>query len=408
MVMVAVGAAVVVALAWAALRFLRPVLTVTEVVEGPVVQAFYATGTIEPFKEYPIKANLAGTLTEVLVDKGDPVEKGQVVGRVTDPEMTFKLAQAQAELAEKRKLADPATSPLLEEIDARIGGIEDVLKIAQRELERINSLRQTEAATQTDLDRAMDRVQDLSSQRASLKAQRVSRELQLERELAVAEAAFRIAEWNERQQALVSPIDGVVLNRPTSPGTRVAINDAIMIVADVRPENLVMRAAVDEEDITVVSEQQTVRMTLYAFGDRTFRGTVSRIYDQADETRRTFEVDVKIDDAHARLAPGMTGELAFILREKDRAIVVPSQAVQGDAVWTIEAGRLKRRTPRIGIRSVERTEILEGLPPGSTVVLDAVTDEQAGTVVRTRWIDPHVAAGMNETEAEEQPFNAFN
>lgn len=406
--MVALGALLVVAAAWGLIWLAQPAVTVTEVIEGPVVQAFYATGTVEPFKEYPIKANLAGTLTEVLVDKGDTVRRGQVVGRVTDPEMTFKLEQVRAELEEKRKLADEKTSPTLAEIDARISGIEELLQIAQRERDRILSLRRTEAATQTDLDRALDRVQDLTSQLASLKAQRVARKLQLERDLAVAEAAYRIAEWNDQQQQLVSPIDGVVLNRPTSPGTRVAVNDPIMIVADVRPENLVVRAAVDEEDITFVSEGQAVRMTLYAFGSQTFAGTVSRIYDQADETRRTFEVDVRMDEPNARLAPGMTGELAFILQEKPRALIVPSQAVQGEAVWTVENGRMVRQTPQIGIRSVERTEIVSGLAPGTIVVLDAVGDMTPGQRVRTRWIDPHTAAGLNRPPVEQQPFGSFN
>jgi multidrug efflux pump subunit AcrA (membrane-fusion protein) len=408
MATVAIAGAAVAALAWVGLRVLRPEVAVTEAVEGPVVQAFYATGTVEPVKEYPIRANLAGTLTEVLVDKGDVVRRGQVVGRVTDPEMTFRLAQARAELVEKQKLADPETSPHLREIDARIGGVRALLEIAQRELERVEGLRRTEAATQTDLDRALDRVRDLAAQEASLIAQRAARELQLQRDLAVAEAALGIAEWNEQQQQLVSPIDGVVLDRPTSQGTRVAVNDPIMVVADVRPENLVMRAAVDEEDVTQVSAGQLVRMTLYAFDRRTFTGTVSRVYDQADTTRRTFEVDVTIQDSHARLAPGMTGELAFILQEKAQAVVVPSQAVQGSAVWTVEQGRLVRRTPRIGIRSVERVEIVEGLEPGTLVVLDAVRESEAGRHVRTRWVDPQVAAGMNASEIEEEPLNVFN
>src|SRR3954469_4910716 len=60
-----------------ALRYLRPVVVVTEAVEGPVVQAFYSTGTIQPVREFPIKSNTAGILTDVKVDKGDHVTKGQ-------------------------------------------------------------------------------------------------------------------------------------------------------------------------------------------------------------------------------------------------------------------------------------------------------------------------------------------
>src|SRR5580765_3213223 len=86
-VVLSVGGAllVVVAVAAAVLHFVRPVVTVTEAVTGPVVQAFYSTGTIQPEREFPIKSNTAGTLTEVRVDKGDHVTKGQPLAIVTDP-----------------------------------------------------------------------------------------------------------------------------------------------------------------------------------------------------------------------------------------------------------------------------------------------------------------------------------
>src|SRR5690349_20183697 len=73
------------AAAWGIYQYVRPIVTVTEVVEGPVVQAFYSTGTIEPEREYPIKSNTAGIITEVRVDKGDRVTRGQNLAIVTDP-----------------------------------------------------------------------------------------------------------------------------------------------------------------------------------------------------------------------------------------------------------------------------------------------------------------------------------
>ena len=68
----------------AAYRYARPVVTVTEVVRGPVVQAFYATGTLSPVREHPVKAPVEGTLERLddapdvaVIDKGSRVRKGQ-------------------------------------------------------------------------------------------------------------------------------------------------------------------------------------------------------------------------------------------------------------------------------------------------------------------------------------------
>ncbi|MGH7213679.1 MAG: biotin/lipoyl-binding protein, partial [Tepidisphaeraceae bacterium] len=129
------GAAVVltlvVAVGYAVLAFVRPVVNVTEAVEGPVVQAFYSTGTVSPDREFPIKSNVAGTVTQMLVDKGDRVTKGQELAFVAEPELQLTLKKAQAELSEKQQLAEPKTSPILLELDARTSAAKDMLAIAK-------------------------------------------------------------------------------------------------------------------------------------------------------------------------------------------------------------------------------------------------------------------------------------
>src|SRR3954470_23983411 len=95
----------VAAAAMTILHFARPVVVVTEAVEGPVVQAFYSTGTIQPEREFPIKSNTAGILIEVKVDKGDRVTKDQPLAIVSDPALVYAKDKAQAELDEKVKRA---------------------------------------------------------------------------------------------------------------------------------------------------------------------------------------------------------------------------------------------------------------------------------------------------------------
>src|SRR5689334_2274082 len=101
------------------LRILRPLVSVTRVVEGPVVQAFYATGTLSPDREYPIRSNVAGIIVDVKVDKGRRVKRGDVLAVVTNDELPLKLAQAKAELSEKQQRADDKHSPVLAEYDAK-------------------------------------------------------------------------------------------------------------------------------------------------------------------------------------------------------------------------------------------------------------------------------------------------
>ena len=394
-----------VAVAFAVFNHLRPVVTVTEVVRGPVVQAFYATGTLSPVREHPVKASVEGTLERLedgpLVDKGSRVKKGQPLMRVVDPQRHFVERRMLAELEEKRARADEKTSPVLAEFDARLAGTHELLELARTEQRRVLKALETRAATQTDLDRAMNRVKELATEAEGLKAQKATSLLRLKSELKTAESAHKIALWDLDQEVLRSPVDGVVLDRPASPGTHLALNDHVMIVADVRPENLVMRAAVDEENMTLVRDGQTVQMSLYSYPGRLFTGRVSRIYDKADAERRTFEVDLSIDKPDGRMAAGMTGELAFIVEAKDVALVAPRQALQGNRLYTVRDGKLATLDANVGLTSVERVEVLSGLEVGDTIVISPVGALRAGQPVRTTYMDPISAAGLNKPKPKE-------
>src|SRR4051812_37657038 len=112
---IALSIAAVGALSLVVMRVMRPMVSVTRAVEGPVVQAFYATGTLNPDREYPVKSNVAGIVVDMRVDKGQRVKRHEVLAVVKSDELALKLEQAKAELAEKRQRADDNGSPVLKE-----------------------------------------------------------------------------------------------------------------------------------------------------------------------------------------------------------------------------------------------------------------------------------------------------
>lgn len=388
-------------------QYSKPEVTVTEVVEGPVVRAFYATGTLLPDLEYPIRSNVEGILTEVLVDKGATVKKGDKIAFVRVEEYQMRYAKAAADLALARSLAAPSGSPVLAEYDKRLQAAQEQLDIAQRELTRIKRMRETQSASQADEDRTAERMQTYWVAVESIKSQKETRRLELERDLAVAQSAVDIAKWNLEEQTIKSPTSGSVLDRPTASGTRVKVNDKLMEIADVTPEALVMRAQVDEEDKTRAAIGQKVNLTLYAYAGRVFEGKVKKIYPKADADRRTFEVDVVISPCDAGFSAGMTGELAFIVESKEKAIVIPSQSVQGGHVWVVKDHKLAKAKVELGIRSIERAEVIAGLSPGERVIVSPIGTLTEGQEVRTTFLDALSAAGLNK-KPEEKAMRGFN
>ncbi len=394
-----------------AFRLLRPSVDVTEVVQGPVVAAFYATGTVSAEHEYSVRSNVAGIL-HLSVDKGDNVKRGQLLATVDNADLRFAVEQAKAELRRKEQMAQDATSPILMELRSKLQATQEQLQIALDDEKRVTALMGHGATSQNDLDQSMNRVKTLWSDAEAFKSQIAARKLDLQRDLEVARAALSSAQWELDQAAIHSPIDGTVLDWPVSDGTRVAINDHVLQLADVSPGHLVMRAQVDEEDKNSLrpptdADRQVVKMTLYAYPNEILTGTVDKIYDKADPDRRTYEVDVKFDRPDLRLAAGMTGELNFIVAQRQDATIVPTQAVQGGMIMIVRDGQLERPDINIGLKSVERTEITSGLKDGDTVVISPILDLQTGQSVRTHWIDPVIAADLNEPKTSADAFKGF-
>jgi RND family efflux transporter MFP subunit len=388
---------VVGALAAAAYWFSRPGVTVTRVIEGPVVQAFYATGTVRPRLEYPISSSVGGLVTQVLVSQGQAVRKDQPLAILSDPNLQAEADKARANLQTRLEFADPKTSPILMQFDRQISAAEGMLQVAQQQEERFTTLSEKNAASANDRDSSIEHKKKIWGDLESLKAQRLAKLRELQQDVETAQAVDRAAREILARQTTRSPIDGVVLDQPIAQGTRVEINGHMMQLADVSVQSLIVRAAVDEENIAAVETGQPVKMALYSFPGRIFDGLVEQRYPKADAARRTFDVDVKFVSPDPRLQPGMTGELAFIQQTRDNALIVPAQAVQQNAVWTIHSGRLAKASAEIGIRSVERAQITRGLNAGDLVIVSPLTGLNEGDRVRiTSNLDPKTASDLNK------------
>jgi len=81
--------------------------------------------------------------------------------------------------------------------------------------------------------------------------------------------------------------------------------------------------------------------------------------------------------------------------------VVPSQALQGKKLYTVRDGKLAAVGAKVGLTSVERVEVVEGLHAGDRVVISPVAGLREGQAVRTTFIDPVAAAGLNKPKPKE-------
>jgi multidrug efflux pump subunit AcrA (membrane-fusion protein) len=351
------------------------------VTRGTVVRAFYATGVVRPDFEYVIKSKAQGALLGFEKREGSHVSRGERLARVDDKTLKFEVERLAAEVAEARKQASDE-SPQRTEIVARINEAKQQEVLARENLARTQASFDRTAANYTDLDAARRSHVQWINTVSALEGQLGTWRIASQRALEVAEANLRKAQANLAEADVVAPIDGFVLERYVENQEVVGINQKLVLVA--APDDMLMKAAVDEEDVTRTRIGQKVEMQLYAFQDRDnlgkpriFQGKVTEILPSANLTNKTYEVKVAFDRKPELLRVGMTGELNFIEEESGlkEALIVPTSAVLDKKVYREKAGGIGRSYEAVpvelGVRTLDRVEIRSGVKEGDVVVLDA-------------------------------------
>lgn len=351
---------------------------------GPMVRSVVATGKVEPVSKVEIKSKANGIIERLLVDVDQPVEAGQVLAELDKENLRARLREARANLEAARAALSAAEAQAAKhDIEAESPD----LAFAQGAYDRARSLNEQRLVSQEALDQARTTYeQAVNRQRAAVSQSQIGRARVNEAHAQVAQAAAAVerAEEELANATIKAPIRGTVLTRDVEMGSPVssilnlgANASLVMTIGDV--EQVFVRGKVDEADIGVVRLGMPARITTESFRDKTFQGRVTQISPIGVEKDNvtTFEVEVSIDNHGQELKANMTANAEIVLEEHADAIIVPEAAITYDAARkaTVEvvdpgADTGRRTVPvTIGIGNGTKTEVLEGLKPGDTVVL---------------------------------------
>src|SRR5580693_47986 len=315
--------------------FQPPTVTTGVAVLGPVSEAVYGTGTVEPERWAKVVPLQRRRLVELCRCEGQAVKAGQVLGRQDDAEEVSALHELEI------------NSDQLE-----------------RDVNRAEKDRDKSDAQKTDYEQRSTRLEESKS---------------------------RISAQKVRLDALVlrAPLDGMVLRRDGEVGEIVGPTDVLFWVGPPAPMQVV--AEVNEEEINRIAIGQKAFLRSEAFAAQALRATVSRITPKGDPTRKTFRVYLLLPD-DTRLRIGMSVEANIVVREKPQAVVVPAEAIAGNAVQVVNNGRIQRIPVTIGVRGSRNVEIIGDVSRGVAVLSPARTDLADGTKVRLEPSPAKVAA----------------
>jgi len=348
----------------------RPVRVVAAAV-GPLPRTVTVTGTLAADEEVVAGFKVAGRVSEIAVDLGSPVRKGQVLARLDPTDFRLRVEQAEAALRQVRaglglprdgsvESVDPEKTALVREARA-------VLEEARLNRERTALLWEKNYIAKSEADASLSRLLVAESRyQAALDEIRNRQELLAERSSGLALARQQLAD-----AVLSAPIDGAVRERRASVGEYLAAGAPVFGLVRIHP--LRLRVAVPERDAPSVRVGQAVRVLLE--GDPTVHaGRVARLSPSIQEQNRTLNVEAEVANQGGKLRPGSFARAEIVVDADRTAVLVPASAVVTFAglekVFVVKDGKALEKRIRTGRRSGDRVEILEGVAAGEPVVID--------------------------------------
>lgn len=304
-----------------------------------------AHGAIAPWQEAVIGAEVSGLrLMDVLVNVGDGVRKGQLLASLRADSLQADLAASRASVAEAQAL----------------------LQEAQANAERARSLRQSDAVSAQEAQRALTGEQTAQARVDALKAQVASNELRL------------------AQSRILAPDDGIISARLATAGTMVQPGQELFRL--IRQSRLEWRAEVAAADVARLTPGLLV--SLKAPGTAAVQGRVRSVAPTVDAVTRNGLVYVDLPVAATQSAgvrPGMFASGTFEL-SRASALTVPQGAVllrDGfSLVFAVKDGKVRQTKVQIGRRQGDRIEVPQGITPETDLVASGVGFLVDGETVR--------------------------
>ncbi|HEX2134359.1 MAG TPA: efflux RND transporter periplasmic adaptor subunit [Microvirga sp.] len=348
---------------------LAPAVTVTRAVERELVERAIVTGTLVPREEVLVAPEIEGLrITEVLVEEGDQVQRGQVLARLSRDILETTLAQNGATLARAEAAIAQARSQIMQAEAAQVE--------AAQALERTRALMRGGNTTEVQLEQ---RVAAARAAEARLAAARDGL-MMAEAEKRSAEAARREIEVRLARTEIKAPHGGIVTRRNARIGaTATAAGDPLFrIVADGEIE---LEGEVTETQLLRILEGAAAAVTL---GPRTIAGRVRNVFPEVDRATRLGKVRISLGSDPA-LRPGAFARGTVELARR-RGVAIPTASViygaEGPSIQVVADDQVQSRSVRTGLSADGFVEIQEGLAAGELVVAKAGSFLRGGDRVR--------------------------
>ena len=382
-------------------------------VRADVVATIAASGTLEPVELVDVGSQVSGKIVAfgtdadgAEVDYCSAVTNGMTLALVDDTTYLADLDVARAQLANAEASVASARAG---EAKSRID-----LDHARKDWDRAQAIGVGLALSQSDFDSYQAAFESAEAQLGVAVASIASAEAQVVQ----AKANVEKAERNLGYCTIVSPVDGVVVDRRVNLGQTVvssmSVSSLFLVAKDLRAMRI--WASVNEADVGSVRAGQGVSFTVDALPGRTFRGVVRRVRLNATLSSNvvTYTVEIDVDNADLALLPYLTASVEFETEAVRGALAVPARALryapagvpapeagEGEGVIWLAPEADAAAPPRpVRVRVLLNNGALAAVEPLDPGALS----EGAAVVTREEAVDPAAAKSAKSAGGSKNPL----
>jgi RND family efflux transporter MFP subunit len=323
-------------------------------------------GNTQAFTDTPIYSRTNGYLKNWYFDIGAHVRKGQLMATIETPEVDQQLQVAQADLKSAQANLD----------------------LANTTSSRYQNLLKTNSVSKQETDVAMS---DAAAKQAAVDASM---------------ANVRRLEQLQSFEKIYAPFDGIVTARNTDIGSLISAGQ------NTTPKELFHLAAIGKIRVYVAVPEAysssikvggKATLTLDEYPGRMFEGTIARNSNAIDQSTRTLNVEVDVDNPKGELLPGAYVFAHFKVPEHAANLMIPSNTLlfraEGLRVGVVRNGRVQLVPIKIARDAGATVEIASGLTANDAVILDPSDSLASGQEVQ---IANHVNTSVTQTKAGAQ------
>lgn len=381
--------------------------------QDPGAVILNATGYIVAAHRIELASKVVGKVAWIGVDKGDHVEKGQVLVRLEDEEYRAQVQQAEGNLANLQahleELQNGSRPEEIEKAKADLDSAQADLVNAKQNLDRTQQLVQDKVSSRQSLEDAVAKYDGQVAKVASLERTYALEKLGPRREeidaargqIVQAKGQLAYMQTQLDNTVIKAPVTGTILDRNVEIGEFVTTGMAgdkgakgyVVALADLN--DLKVELDINQNDFARLSSRQKASITTDAFPDRRYDGMIDEVSPEANRQKATVQVKVKVLHPDNFLRPEMNASVAFLAEPKPKektaepekpVIVIPSSAVRGGAVFVLSGGRAVRRPVKTGaavtVNGKPAVRVEQGLIGGENLILSPPEDLKDGDPVK--------------------------